>query len=168
MEPTRDNDAPPPRSESLTRREVLRTAAGAGLVLLLPMFAEAAPGGADPWTNVGTAKQFPAWKPQRFALPNNGGALYITRTGAKTFTAVSAKCTHQGCEVAWKATDKQLVCPCHGAAFGSSGKNLRGTMRTPKESLPPLAAVPVRQKGAQVQVNLTSVPAEALRPGKED
>ena len=162
---TRDNETPTP--ESLTRRQVLKTAAGAGLVLLLPMFTPPAPGAPDPWTNVGPAKQFPAWQPQRVALPNNAGVLYITRTGAKTFTAVSAKCTHRGCEVGWQAADKQLVCPCHGAVFGSSGKNIHGTRRSPGESLPPLAAVPVRQKGAQVQVNLASVPADALQPGRE-
>lgn len=152
----------------MTRRQVLKTAAGAGLVLLLPMFASPAPGAPDPWTGVGPAKQFPAWRPQRVALPDNGGVLYITRTGAKTFTAVSAKCTHQGCEVGWKATDRQFVCPCHGAAFGSSSKTIHGTVRRPEQPLPPLAAVPVRQKGTQVQVNLTAVPADALRPGKDD
>lgn len=166
MEPIRDNEIA--RSETLTRRQALKTAAGAGLVLLLPMFAEAALGSPAPWTNVGTAKQFPTWQPQRIALPDNGGVLYITRTGSKSFTAVSAKCTHKGCEVGWKATDKQLVCPCHGAAFGSSGKNIHGTMRQPGESLPSLAAVPTRQNGTQVQVNLTSVPADALRLRKED
>lgn len=164
MEPIQDRETP--EHGPLTRRQVLKTA-GAGLVLLLPMFAEAASGAPDPWTNVGPAKQFPAWQPQRVALPNNAGVLYITRTGAKTFTGVSAKCTHEGCEVGWKTADKQFVCPCHGAVFGSSGKNIHGTARRPDQSLPPLAAVPTRQKGTQVQVNLTSVPTDMLRPGRE-
>lgn len=152
--------------EALTRREVLKTAAGAGLVLLLPMFAPPAHG-ADPWTTVGTVKQFRPWQPQRIALPDNGEVLYITRTGAKTLTAVSAKCTHRGCEVGWNGTEKQLQCPCHGAAFGSSGKNIHGTRRSPGETLPPLAAVPIRQKGIQVQVNLQTIPAEALHSEQE-
>lgn len=34
--------------EAMTRRQVLKAAAGAGLVLLMPMFAPPAPGAPDP------------------------------------------------------------------------------------------------------------------------
>ncbi len=43
-----------------------------------------------------------------------------------TFAACSAICTHRGCEVAYSAAEKVLVCPCHGAKFGLDGKVLHG------------------------------------------
>ena len=146
----------------LTRREVLR-AAGTGLLLLLPMLpADAQPAGQ--WTAVGKAKDFAPDRPTRVALAG-GGVLYVTRHGAKALTATSAKCTHRGCEVGWNAAAKQFQCPCHGAAFAADGANVQGTRREPGEKLPPLPAVPVRQTGDRVEVNLASTPPGAVTPG---
>ena len=150
----------------LTRRQMLRGAAGTGLVLLLPMFTGRTDAAGMAWTVIGKASQFSLNQPQRVALAG-GAVLYITRTGPNRLTAVSAKCTHRGCEVGWDGAGKQFACPCHGAAFAADGKNLHGTRRSPGETLPPLAGVPVRQKGAQVLVNLQAVPAAALVPGRD-
>lgn len=40
--------------------------------------------------------------------------------------ALSLVCTHLGCLVDWSAERKQLVCPCHRAAFGLSGNVIEG------------------------------------------
>lgn len=170
---------------ALTRRQVLTTAArtaGAGLLLLLPMareaaFADTAHGGLPPdaahgaappdtstWTVIGKAAQFVKGQPQRTALAN-GDVLYVTRLTADTFNVVSAKCTHRGCEVGYNKDTSQFVCPCHGAAFATSGKNIHGTSRQPDEALPALPSVPAVQKKGQVLANLKAVPTPALMPG---
>lgn len=150
-------------THGLTRREVLtgalRTAAGAAL---LPMIAERAGAAEDKWTVVGKTADFAKGKPTRVAVGN--GVLYITRADDDTLSAVSAKCTHRGCEVGWAEADTQFQCPCHGAAFAVTGKNLHGTRRQPDQSLPALASVPVRQKEGSVEVNLGAVPMTDLQP----
>ena len=149
---------------AVSRREVLKTAAGAGLALLMAGRAEADP---DQWVSVGKAELFAAGKPQRVTVPH-GGVLYVTRTDAKTLTAVSAKCTHHGCEVGWSADASQLQCPCHGAAFASTGKNIHGTRRHPEEALPALPSLPVRQTAAgMVEVNLAAAAPAAIEPGEK-
>jgi cytochrome b6-f complex iron-sulfur subunit len=40
--------------------------------------------------------------------------------------AVSSTCTHNGCEVDWKAKNSQFACPCHGAKFNSEGNVIKG------------------------------------------
>ena len=110
---------------------------------------------------------FTIGKPQRVTV-SNGGVLYVTRTDAKTLTAASAKCTHRGCEVGWNADASQLQCPCHGAAFASTGKNIHGTRRHPEEALPPLPNLPVRQTAAgSVEVNLAAAAPATIEPGEE-
>ena len=164
------------RRQALTR--VVKTAAGAGLLLLLPMAREAvhadtgkgdtAHGAAPPdtsgWTVIGKAAQFVQGQPQRTALAN-GAVLYVTRLSADTLSVVSAKCTHRGCEVGWDKGKSQFACPCHGAAFTTSGKNLHGTTRRPDEALPALPSIPAVQKKGVVLANLKAVPAPALIPG---
>ena len=40
------------------------------------------------------------------------------RFAAGPFVAVSAACTHTGCEVSgWQAASSELECPCHGSRF---------------------------------------------------
>lgn len=164
-----------PGHGAMTRREMLTTAvktAGTGMLLLLPMIRPEFSGAADAdtgisaaqWTVAGKAAQFPLGQPQRTAL-KGGAILYITRATATTLTAVSAKCTHRGCEVGWNKPAHQFICPCHGAAFASNGKNLHGPRREPGEAQPALPSVPVMQKEGQVLVNLKAVPAPELVPG---
>lgn len=159
------NETPSENSMILTRREVLQTAAS--WALLLPMLAAgAAPPAPVPpgvWTTAGKAKEFLKDKPKHVVLPG-GVVLYVTRTSPAHLEAVSAKCTHRGCEIGWAAADHQFQCPCHGAAFAADGKNLHGTRREPDEHLPNLAVVPIRQKGTWVQVNLAAVPSDDLKP----
>ncbi len=148
--------------QTLTRRQMLKTVAGAGMVALLPMLVETAQADTPPtapaqWTDVGKADQFTTDVPQRVTLAG-GGVLFVTRNSADTLTALSAKCTHQGCEIGWDKSGSQFLCPCHGATFTTSGQTVNGPARRP------LVSVPAMQKDGEVQVNLQGIAPEDLQP----
>ena len=47
--------------------------------------------------------------------------------------AISSVCTHKGCDVEWKANDKNLFCPCHDSFFDKDGKVITGPATQPLE-----------------------------------
>jgi glycine/D-amino acid oxidase-like deaminating enzyme/nitrite reductase/ring-hydroxylating ferredoxin subunit len=51
-------------------------------------------------------------------------AAYRDESGA--LHAVSARCTHLGCIVAWNGAEKTWDCPCHGSRFGIDGAVVQG------------------------------------------
>lgn len=55
-----------------------------------------------------------------------------------TFVAYDAVCTHEACTVDWDATDRVLLCPCHGAVFDAAdnARVLAGPTDVPLPSLP--------------------------------
>ena len=53
------------------------------------------------------------------------GTVLVSRTGADSFSAVTATCTHESCTITGFA-DSSYVCPCHGSRFGTSGRVLNG------------------------------------------
>ncbi|WP_221350777.1 FAD-dependent oxidoreductase [Streptomyces beigongshangae] len=50
--------------------------------------------------------------------------------------AVSARCTHLGCLVAFNRAERAWECPCHGSRFGTDGRILQGPATRPLEKLP--------------------------------
>lgn len=65
------------------------------------------------------------------ALKNVGGFAYkgniiIIRINASQYVALSKICTHESCEVSFNSTAGQVVCPCHGSRFDTSGSVLQG------------------------------------------
>jgi Rieske Fe-S protein len=75
--------------------------------------------------------------PNNAALKTIGGAitimapaahdtLVVIRTSDTAVTALSDVCTHRGCVMAYNATSKLLVCPCHGSEFDLTGNVVRG------------------------------------------
>lgn len=56
----------------------------------------------------------------------NGRHRAVHRDEDGTTRAVSARCTHLGCLVAFNATEKAWECPCHGSRFAPDGSVLQG------------------------------------------
>ena len=53
------------------------------------------------------------------------GNLLVARTGADSFTALTATCTHEGCTITG-FSGQSYVCPCHGSQFSTAGQVLNG------------------------------------------
>ncbi len=51
--------------------------------------------------------------------------VFIDKVGDE-YRALSATCSHLGCNVKWEATNNQFKCPCHGGCYDRSGKVLSG------------------------------------------
>ena len=54
-----------------------------------------------------------------------GEPAYLVRSG-DTIRALSATCTHARCAVAWQASSRQFLCPCHRGSFDSQGSVVGG------------------------------------------
>jgi cytochrome b6-f complex iron-sulfur subunit len=76
-----------------------------------------------------------------FALP-----IFLRRAEDGSFSAVSTRCMHRGCQVE-PAADK-LVCPCHGSEYTETGEVLKG----PTER--PLRRYPVAVEGDSIAIDL--------------
>jgi thiosulfate dehydrogenase [quinone] large subunit len=89
---------------------------------------------------------FPVGQTFEFST-NDGQPAIVFRTNNGVF-AYSEVCTHQGCTVSFSASEKVLICPCHGATYDpfSQAHVLAGPTNTP------LSAVKVAISGEWVVV----------------
>ena len=136
---------------SLDRRGAIRVGALAGAAIGLSLLGKAFPKSSAKAvatkTSSGSAVKILALskiavgQTHQFAL-SNGAPAVLFRTNNGVF-AYSAVCTHQGCTVAYKSSNKTLHCPCHGAEFDpfANGKAVQGPARDP------LSAVKVKIEG---------------------
>ncbi len=53
-----------------------------------------------------------------------GGRFYLARQADGGFIALSLRCTHLGCSIAWIEDKNRFICPCHSSAFDISGEVL--------------------------------------------
>ena len=72
-------------------------------------------------------------------IPVSGEGGLVSQGGSDSlsngsFRALSAKCTHLGCQV--RASQNFLTCPCHGSTFDVQGKVVRGPAKRPLPSYP--------------------------------
>ncbi|MGP4049158.1 FAD-dependent oxidoreductase [Streptomyces sp. 2A115] len=68
------------------------------------------------------------------AIVRHGGqrcAVYRDEDGRTQ--AVSARCTHMGCLVAFNSAERAWECPCHGSRFGTDGQIVQGPATRPLE-----------------------------------
>jgi cytochrome b6-f complex iron-sulfur subunit len=56
---------------------------------------------------------------------SSAGSFVVARTAQDAFTALTAICTHEGCEVSGFASP-EFVCPCHGSRYTTSGAVVAG------------------------------------------
>jgi menaquinol-cytochrome c reductase iron-sulfur subunit len=52
--------------------------------------------------------------------------VFLVWDGAASVHALSATCTHLGCQVRWEADATRFRCPCHGGVFDANGQVLEG------------------------------------------
>jgi glycine/D-amino acid oxidase-like deaminating enzyme/nitrite reductase/ring-hydroxylating ferredoxin subunit len=60
-----------------------------------------------------------------------GRQVAVSRDEDGRTHAVSARCTHLGCIVAWNSAERSWDCPCHGSRFARDGTVLMGPAVTP-------------------------------------
>ena len=71
------------------------------------------------------------------------------RYAAGPIVAISAACTHTGCEVSgWQRQTHEMVCPCHGSRFDVL--NAARVMQGPATK--PLALLPIEQQQGTIRV----------------
>ncbi len=60
---------------------------------------------------------------------------YVRRKGDELI-ALSAVCTHLGCNVRFEEDRGEFVCPCHAGVYDMEGKNIAGPPPAPLSRLP--------------------------------
>jgi glycine/D-amino acid oxidase-like deaminating enzyme/nitrite reductase/ring-hydroxylating ferredoxin subunit len=61
----------------------------------------------------------------------NGEKVAGYRGPSGALQAVSARCTHLGCQVAWNSAEHTWDCPCHGSRFATDGSVIEGPATRP-------------------------------------
>jgi nitrite reductase/ring-hydroxylating ferredoxin subunit len=59
----------------------------------------------------------------------------VMRGKDRSIYALNLRCTHAGCNVAWRAVEGKFYCPCHGGEFDREGKVTKGPPTRPLEHL---------------------------------
>jgi cytochrome b6-f complex iron-sulfur subunit len=80
-----------------------------------------------------------------------GGRFYLARQQDGGFIALSLRCTHLGCAVAWEENRKRFICPCHSSAF-----DIRGEVQNPPAALA-LSYYEVMIEGGIVKVDISTL-----------
>ncbi len=71
-----------------------------------------------------SSSQYSALNSVGGSVASNG--IIIARLSATEFTALSRSCTHEGTAVNFRSSQKDFLCPNHGARFSTSGAVLEG------------------------------------------
>ena len=120
---------------------------GGGLTALLGAFALRPPatGGAGRWVRAGTTDDLKPDEPvaRVLAVSRVDGwyrararqTVFLVWDGDKNIRAMSATCTHLGCQVQWDAKGKKFRCPCHGGVYAADGKVLEGPPPRPLDTV---------------------------------
>ncbi len=120
---------------------------GGGLTALLGAFGlRPAPPPAERWVSAGTtadlrpnipvarvvtASRLDGWYRERART-----TVFLLWDGDRSVRALSATCTHLGCQVAWDPAAAHFRCPCHGGVFDGEGRVVSGPPPRALETLP--------------------------------
>lgn len=61
--------------------------------------------------------------------------VFLVWDGNQTVRALSATCTHLGCQVAWNPKDAHFRCPCHGGVYDAEGRVVSGPPPRPLDTM---------------------------------
>ena len=61
--------------------------------------------------------------------------VFLVWDGETQIRALSATCTHLGCQVQWDAKGKKFRCPCHGGVYAADGRVLEGPPPRPLDTI---------------------------------
>ena len=61
--------------------------------------------------------------------------VFVVWDGATSVHAMSATCTHLGCQVRWDAAATRFRCPCHGGVFDVQGNVVEGPPPRPLDRI---------------------------------
>jgi Rieske Fe-S protein len=61
--------------------------------------------------------------------------VFLVWDGAREVRALSATCTHLGCQVRWEGETDRFICPCHGGAYAADGRVLDGPPPRPLDTI---------------------------------
>ena len=120
---------------------------GAGLSAVLGAFAlrPPRPAQADRWVRAGGLADLTPNVPvaRIVSLSRQDGwyrerareTVFLVWDGDKSVRAMSATCTHLGCQVRWDGPAEKFRCPCHGGVFDAHGQVLEGPPPRPLETI---------------------------------
>ena len=78
-------------------------------------------------TRVLAASAVPVGGSASFQDPRSGDPSIVVQPEAGRFAAFDAVCPHEGCIVAFSASQEKFICPCHGSEFnGKTGALVHG------------------------------------------
>ena len=84
------------------------------------------------WVKGGEADSAAEIAPGQGAIIRDGAAkLAVYRDDEGGLHAVSAMCTHLGCQVHWNSVERSWDCPCHASRFDTDGAVLHGPAHAP-------------------------------------
>ena len=86
----------------------------------------AAPGSAGSGTELIAVADVPVGGGREATSPDTGDQVWVLQLEADRFTALDARCPHEGCAVAFVSKSVGFTCPCHGSTFDSGGAVTRG------------------------------------------
>lgn len=126
--------APPPPGRDESRRRFVAAAGGAGLVAGALGLLAALARSVVPDVLYEPPRRFPVGRPGDFP-PDSvtfvaERRLFVFNTPSG-FHAISAVCTHLGCNVRHEAAGKGFACPCHGSTFEEDGRVRTGPAAWP-------------------------------------
>ena len=85
------------------------------------------------------------------------GKVAVCRDRLGALHAVSAVCTHLGCDVAWNNAEQTWDCPCHGSRFSPEGRVINGPAVS---DLSPIALQQVAGQKSQVESQKSKVKSQ--------
>jgi Rieske Fe-S protein len=152
MDPSAHSDSPRPTGAAGRRRVLVLLVNGAlaaisgALGVLLGVFA-LRPGGRaarERWVRAASLVELKPGTPlpRVLSVPRADGwyrervrqTVFLVRDG-DSVRALSATCTHLGCQVRWDGEGRRFLCPCHGGVYDAQGRVVGGPPPRPLDAV---------------------------------